>query len=61
MQAICRQERQRRDRAPDVGGCAVPPRCRRLSKDEEAYPITSETWIALALGALFLRRLCPSS
>ena len=61
-------------RAPDVGGFAVPPRrwvmdrtggwlgrCRRLSKDEEAYPVTSETWIALALGALFLRRLCPSS
>ena len=61
-------------RAPDVVGCAVEPRrwvvertsgwlsrCRRLSKDEEAYPVTSETWIALALGALFLRRLCPSS
>ena len=61
-------------RAPDVVGCAVEPRrwvvertcgwlgrCRRLSKDYEADLVTSETWIALARGALLLRRLCPSS
>ncbi len=36
-------------------------RCRRLSKDYEADPATSETWIALAMCALLLRRLCPSS
>ena len=61
-------------RAPDVVGFAVEPRrwvvertfgwlgrCRRLSKDYEEYPVTSETWIALAMGALLLRRLCPSS
>ena len=61
-------------RALDTVGFAVQPRrwvvertcwwlgrCRRLSKDYEAYPATSETWIALAMGALLLRRLCPSS
>ena len=61
-------------RAPDVVGCAVEPRrwvvertcgwlgrCRRLSKDDEEYPVTSATWVALAMGALLLRRLCPSS
>ena len=36
-------------------------RCRRLSQDYEAGPATSETWIALAMCALLLRRLCSSS
>lgn len=61
-------------RPPDTVGFAVQPRrwvvertfgwlgrCRRLSKDYEEYPVTSETWIALAMCALLLRRLCPSS
>ena len=61
-------------RAPDTVGFAGQPRrcvlersfgwlsrCRRLSKDYEEYPATGETWIALAMCALLLRRLCPSS
>ena len=61
-------------RAPGVAGFTVQPRrwvvertcgwlgrCRRWSKDYEADPVTSETWIALARCALLLRRLCPSS
>ena len=61
-------------RAADVVGFAVQPRrwvvertfawlgrSRRLSKDYEEHPATSETWIYLAMSALLLRRLCPSS
>ena len=61
-------------RDPAVAGFTVQPRrwvvertfgwlgrCRRLSKDYEADPVTSETWIVLAMCALLLRRLCPSS
>ncbi len=36
-------------------------RCRRLSKDYEEYPETSEAWISLAMSHLLLRRLCPIS
>ena len=61
-------------RAPDAVGFAVQPRrwvvertfawlgrCRRLSKDYEEDPATSETWIALAMCALLLRRSSSSS
>ena len=41
--------------------CGWRGRCRRLSKDDEAHPVTGETWSALARCALLLRRLCPSS
>jgi putative transposase len=34
-------------------------RCRRLSKDYEALPETSEAWIYLAMTHLMLRRLKP--
>lgn len=36
-------------------------RCRRLSRDYEALPESSEAWMRLAVIALMLRRLCPSS
>lgn len=61
-------------RDPAVVGFTVQPRrwvvertfawlgrWRRLSKDYEEYPASSETWIELAMCALLLRRLCPSS
>ena len=61
-------------RDPAVVGFTVQPRrwvvertfawlgrCRRLSKDYEEYPASSRTWIELAMCALLLRRLCPSS
>ena len=61
-------------RAPDAVGFTVQPRrwvvertfgwlgrCRRLSKDYEEDPATSETWIALAMCALLLRRLSSPS
>jgi putative transposase len=35
-------------------------RCRRLSKDYEARPETSEAWIYLAMTHLMLRRLKPA-
>jgi putative transposase len=35
-------------------------RCRRLSKDYEALPETSETWIYVAMIHLMLRRLKPA-
>jgi putative transposase len=35
-------------------------RCRRLSKDYEALPETSETWIYVAMIHLMLRRLKPT-
>ncbi len=35
-------------------------RCRRLSKDYEALPETSEAWIYLAMTHLMLRRLKPA-
>ena len=61
-------------RAPDAVGFTVQPRrwvvertfgwlgrWRRLSKDYEEDPATSETWIALAMCALLLRRLSSPS
>ena len=35
-------------------------RCRRLSKDYEALPETSEAWIHIAMVHLMLRRLSPT-
>ena len=35
-------------------------RCRRLSKDYEALPETSETWVQIAMIHLMLRRLKPA-
>ena len=35
-------------------------RCRRLSKDYEALPETSEAWIHVAMVHLMLRRLSPT-
>ena len=35
-------------------------RCRRLSKDYEALPETSEAWVHVAMAHLMLRRLAPS-
>lgn len=34
-------------------------RCRRLSKDYEALPATSEAWIRVAMIHLMLKRLAP--
>ena len=34
-------------------------RCRRLSKDDEALPATSEAWIHVAMIHLLLKRLDP--
>jgi putative transposase len=34
-------------------------RCRRLSKDYEALPATSEAWIHVAMTHLMLKRLAP--
>ena len=34
-------------------------RCRRLSKDYEALPATSEAWIPVAMIHLMLKRLAP--
>ena len=36
-------------------------RNRRLSKDYEADPASSEAWLYLAMSHLLLRRLCPTS
>jgi len=57
---------------PDQQGFAVLPRrwvvertfawlgrCRRLSKDYEGVPATSEAWIQVAMIHLMLRRLAP--
>ena len=35
-------------------------RCRRLSKDYEAVPSTSEGWVYIAMTQLMLRRLAPT-
>ncbi len=35
-------------------------RCRRLSKDYEALPQTSEAWVQIAMIHLMLRRLKPT-
>ena len=35
-------------------------RCRRLSKDYEALPETSEAWVHIAMVHLMIRRLAPS-
>ncbi|MDQ4076590.1 MAG: transposase [Chloroflexota bacterium] len=35
-------------------------KCRRLSRDYEALPESSEAWIRLTMIGLMLRRLCPS-
>lgn len=35
-------------------------RCRRLSKDYEALPETTEAWVNIAMTHLMLRRLKPS-
>ena len=35
-------------------------RCRRLSKDYEALPETSEAWVHVAMVHLMIRRLAPS-
>ena len=35
-------------------------RCRRLSKDYEALPETTEAWVNIAMTHLMLRRLNPS-
>ena len=35
-------------------------RCRRLSKDYEALPSTSEGWVYVAMTPLMLRRLAPA-
>ena len=61
-------------RAADTVGFAVQPRrwvvertfawlgrCRRLSKDYEEAPASSEAWLYLAMSHLLLRRLCPTS
>ncbi len=34
-------------------------RCRRLSKDYEARPETTESWVYIAMTHLMLRRLAP--
>ena len=34
-------------------------RCRRLSKDYEALPETTESWVYIAMTHLMLRRLAP--
>ena len=34
-------------------------RCRRLSKDYEALPATSESWVQVAMIHLMLKRLAP--
>ena len=38
---------------------AWPGRSRRLSKDDEALPETSEAWIQIAMVHLMLKRLAP--
>ena len=60
-------------RPPDSQGFEVLPRrwvvertlawlgrCRRLSKDYEALPETSEAWVHIAMIHLMLRRLKPA-
>ena len=36
-------------------------RCRRLSKDYETLPETTESWVHIAMTHLMLRRLAPAS
>lgn len=35
-------------------------RCRRLSKNYEALPTTTESWVYIAMIHLILRRLAPA-
>lgn len=61
------------ERAPGSKGFQVLPkrwvvertfawlgRNRRLSKDYELHPATSETWVYIAMSALLVRRLAPT-
>jgi putative transposase len=40
--------------------CAWLGRCRRLSKDYEGLPETSEAWVHVAMVHLMLKRLAPA-
>ena len=74
MQAVWGWTSEIVQRAADAVGFAVQPRRwvvertfawlgrnRRLSKDYEEYPASSETWLYLAMSHLLLRRLYPTS
>jgi putative transposase len=61
-------------RSPETVGFAVQPhrwivertfgwlgRCRRLSKDYEEYPESSESWMSIAMSHLLIRRLASAT